>query len=151
MTLGFYINYRLEGIPGYYVSERENTLRREKLINQSLNFNESMVICNIESGFPTLNEARINLKEIIIKEKKNNTKAIKLIHGYGSSGVGGKLRQGLRESLRRRKKEGEIKGFIIGENFSNRPENDEYIKQNPFFVNDPDFGKGNLGITIIIL
>ena len=43
---------------------------------------------------------------------------LKVIHGYGSSGKGGALCFGLRKSFGLRKKEGAIKDFIAGEDFS---------------------------------
>ena len=47
-----------------------------------------------------------------------NVEAGSEIHGYGSSGKGGALRVGLRKSFGLRKKEGVIKEFIAGEDFS---------------------------------
>jgi len=41
--------------------------------------------------------------------------AVKVIHGYGSSGVGGALRQGIRKSLISRRKEGSVKAVVFGE------------------------------------
>ena len=44
--------------------------------------------------------------------------AVKLIHGYGSSGKGGKIRLELRAYLERQKQRGKIRDYIPGERFS---------------------------------
>src|SRR6266513_2897943 len=73
---------------------------------------------NVEAGFPTLEEARRLVIEEIKKAKREGVKVLKVIHGYGASGTGGALCVGLQKSFRLRKKEGVIKDFIAGEDFS---------------------------------
>ena len=72
----------------------------------------------VEDGFPTLEEARKLVLEDIRKARREGVRVLKVIHGYGSSGKGGKLQHGLRKSFALRKKEGMIKDFIFGEEFS---------------------------------
>ena len=67
---------------------------------------------NVEAGLPTLDEARRLVIAEIKRAKREGVKVLKVIHGYGSSGKGGALCVGLR------KKEGVIKEFIAGEDFS---------------------------------
>jgi hypothetical protein len=73
---------------------------------------------NVEAGLPTLDKARRLVIEEIRRAKREGVKVLKVIHGYGSSGQGGALCFGLRKSFRLRKKEGVIKDFIGGEDFS---------------------------------
>ena len=73
---------------------------------------------NVEAGLPTLDEARRLVIEEIKRAKREGVKVLKVIHGYGSSGMGGALCFGLRKSFRLRKKEGAIKDAIAGEEFS---------------------------------
>jgi DNA-nicking Smr family endonuclease len=61
---------------------------------------ESVVTVNLEMGHPTVEEARRLLKAELEKCRSRKVTAVKVIHGYGSSGVGGALRQGIR--LRRK-------------------------------------------------
>lgn len=56
--------------------------------------------------------------EEIRRAKREGVKVLKVIHGYGSSGKGGALCIGLRKSFRLRKKEGVIRDFVEGEDFS---------------------------------
>jgi hypothetical protein len=66
----------------------------------------SIVTLNLETDFPTVEEARQVLKTELEKCRSRKVTAIKVIHGYGSSGVGGGLRQGIRKSLISRRREG---------------------------------------------
>lgn len=107
---------------------------------------------NLEFDLPTLDEARKRLIEIIEREKKEGTKVFKIIHGYGSSGTGGKLRIGLRRSLRKRIKEKKISDFIPGEEFNLYSERTRhFLDEIPNLKYEQDFNRNNHGITIIIL
>src|SRR3954464_2205327 len=73
---------------------------------------------NVEASFPTVDEARRLVIEEIRRAKREGVKVLKVIHGYGSSGKGGALCVGLRKSFKLRKKEGVIRDFVPGEDFS---------------------------------
>ena len=72
---------------------------------------------NLEEGMPTVSDAGKHLAKII-RESKSNQKVIKIIHGYGSSGVGGAIKISIHKSLRKRMKSNEIAAFIPGEAIS---------------------------------
>jgi DNA-nicking Smr family endonuclease len=76
----------------------------------------AIVTINVEDGLPTLDEARTRLKSALAECWSRKVLAAKIIHGYGSSGIGGVLRHGIRNSLISRRKEGQIKAVIFGEN-----------------------------------
>ncbi len=107
---------------------------------------------NVESDFPTLDEARQLVKEEIQKAKHDRMRVLKVIHGYGSTGKGGKLCVGLRKSFALRKKEGVIKDFIPGEDFSifNATTLNllEVVRD---LRGDPDLNATNEGVTILWL
>lgn len=107
---------------------------------------------NVEAGFPSLDDARRLVIEEIKRTKREGVKALKVIHGYGSSGTGGKLCVGLRKSFGLRKKEGVIKNFITGEDFSIF--NDTalaLVEAVPEVRGDPDLSAINEGVTILWL
>jgi len=107
---------------------------------------------NVEAGLPTLDEARRMVAEQIRRAKREGTKVLKVIHGYGSSGKGGALCIGLRKSFGLRKKEGVIRDFIAGEDFSIF--NDTVLgllEAVPELRGDPDLGATNEGVTILWL
>lgn len=105
---------------------------------------------NAEAGLPTLDEARRRVIEEIKRAKREGVKVLKVIHGYGSSGKGGALCVGLRKSFRLRKKEGVIKEWIAGEDFSifNDPVL-ALLGAVPEMRGDPDLNATNEGITVL--
>lgn len=68
---------------------------------------------NVENGF-TGDEALAYVKQILSNSKKV---CICIIHGYGSSGKGGVIRQKVRSFLNAQLKNGKIKAVINGEDF----------------------------------
>jgi len=111
----------------------------------------SIVIINVEDGLPTLEEARARLKSEFAKCKSRNVKAAKIIHGYGSTGVGGVLRQGIRKSLISRRKDGQIKAVIFGEKWGIFDSSTRAILEvYPELRKDRDLCNSNPGISIVI-
>ena len=51
-------------------------------------------IVNLEDGMPTVEEARLRMNYELQNARREGCAAVKLIHGYGSSGAGGALRIG---------------------------------------------------------
>lgn len=90
--------------------------------------------------------------EAIRNARRSGVRALKIIHGYGSSGKGGKLCVGLRKSFALRKKEGVIKDFIPGEDFSIFDGRVlELLEVVSELRGDPDLNATNEGITIVWL
>ena len=107
---------------------------------------------NIKSDLPTVNDAIRRVTYNIRNGKSLGTSAIKMIHGYGSTGKGGKIRTETRRYLAEQKRRGLIRDFICGENFSIFDE----ATRRAFVVcddlrRDHDLDRHNNGITIIIL
>jgi len=107
---------------------------------------------NVEAGLPTLDEARSLVAGEIKRAKREGVKVLKVIHGYGSSGKGGALCIGLRKSFGFRKKEGVIRDFIAGEDFTifNNVVL-ALLEAAPDLRSDPDLGATNEGVTILWL
>ncbi len=107
---------------------------------------------NIEIDLPTLDEARRALIAEIKAAKREKTRVLKVIHGYGSSGKGGALCVGLRKSFSLRKKEGVIKDFVPGEDFCIFNETTlRLLEAVPQLRTDPDLNATNEGITLLWL
>lgn len=112
----------------------------------------SLCTCNVEASFPSLDEARRSVTEQIRKAKREGVRVLKIIHGYGSTGKGAALNHGLRKSFVLRKKEGVIKDFIPGENFTIFNVTVlTLLELVPALRSDPDLGKTNEGITVLWL
>ncbi len=107
---------------------------------------------NLESNLPSLDEARRRLLVEMDAARREGMRVLKVVHGYGSSGEGGKLCVGIRKSLRLRVKEGKAVLVVPGERFSSdATEGRELVKRYPALRGDRDFNRMNLGITIVEL
>ena len=107
---------------------------------------------NVEAGWPTLDDARRLVIAEIKQAKRDRARVLKVIHGYGASGKGGTLCVGLRKSFGLRKKEGSIKNFIAGEDFSIFNETTlDLLEAVPELRGEPDLGAANEGITMVWL
>ncbi len=101
---------------------------------------------------PTVDEARRRFAEALRQARKDGASAIILIHGYGSSGVGGKIRTGIQSSLRMRQKEGLIRAFVTGENWRYGDPTTEWIlNECPALDDDPDLDAGNKGMSVVLI
>lgn len=101
---------------------------------------------------PTVERARLRLQHELAKARKQGCQAVKIIHGYGSSGAGGALRLELQKELRRAVLLGTIRAFIPGEDW--RVSNEaawELLKKFPEWKQDSDLGRNNQGISIVVL
>jgi len=107
---------------------------------------------NLKSDMPTANDAIRRITYNIKNAGAFGVTAIKLIHGYGSTGKGGAIRVEARKYLERQKQRGQIKDYIKGEDFSIFDE----PTRNAFAIcgelrRDCDIERHNNGITIVIL
>ena len=106
----------------------------------------------IKDGMPTVEEARRRLLTELVSARAKGLAAIKLIHGYGSTGQGGALRDALRRSLTLRRKEGKIRSWVAGERWDPFEQvAREVIDEVPELARDQDLGRGNEGVTIVLL
>jgi hypothetical protein len=107
---------------------------------------------NLEDGRPTRNEALLRLSFELHKARQSHVEVIKIVHGYGSSGVGGVLRFAIWSELRQMKERGQIRAYCSGEDW--RISNEiawEILKKHPALKKDSDLGRANKGITIVAL
>lgn len=99
-----------------------------------------------------MNIALLRLDRALASARAERVPLLKLIRGYGSSGVGGRLREEVWKALDRFEHNGLIAGFIPGEDFrlSNQA-SWELVKRDKTIKEDRDFGRANRGITLVIL
>lgn len=107
---------------------------------------------NIEDGMPPVEEARLRLDHELHEARAEKATALRVIHGYGSSGVGGALRVAIQLRLRELRESGEIREVIYGENWRIADEASwKWLQRYPEWKKDSDLGRGNKGISIVIL
>ncbi len=104
---------------------------------------------NIKHDLPTKTLALERLNVILKYEREP---IIKIIHGYGSHGVGGDIKLLIRQILEEKVNKNEIKAYIPGEAFGHLLGYDYLIKTYlKYLEKDSDYKKVNEGITYIIL
>ena len=109
-------------------------------------------IINLEEGMPRVEEARLRMQHELHVAREQRYKAVKLVHGYGSSGAGGVLRVELQKELQRLAQNGTIRVIIPGENWRVSDEATwELLKRFPEWKQDSDMGRCNKGISIVVL
>ncbi len=107
---------------------------------------------NIKADMPTADDAIKRITYHLHSSKKLGFKALKIIHGYGSTGAGGKIKVRARKYLEDQKRRGVIKGFITGEDFSIFDEATRAaFAVCPDLRGDPDLERHNNGMTIVLL
>jgi len=107
---------------------------------------------NIEYGMPTVDEAMPLLTDRLRRLKQSGVKAVKIIHGYGSTGKGGRLRKATLKLLEESKASGLIKDFVVGEQWSKfELRTLTLIDRLPQLYQDQDLELHNRGITIVFL
>lgn len=107
---------------------------------------------NLEAGMPPVDTALRWLEAELHAARKMGRPGLKLIHGYGSSGTGGKIRTACRKYLREQLDAGRVRLVIRGEDFSIFSEE----TRRGFTLcaqlrGDRDLDRENRGVTIVIL
>jgi hypothetical protein len=106
----------------------------------------------LKEGMPSVEQARARLSNEIAAAQQAGLKVLKVVHGYGSTGVGGDLRFAVQATLRQMASKKEIRDCIYGENWRTSDERTwELLKQMPELKGDSDLGKSNKGMTIVLL
>ena len=107
---------------------------------------------NLELGMPYAADAVRRMTFEIHHSKSMHCTVLKIIHGYGSSGRGGKIRLAARERLEFLQRKHEIQGFIPGEKFSIFDEaTRNAFAHCPELRKDRDLERSNNGVTFILL
>ena len=112
----------------------------------------AVTVLNLEEGMPVVSEALDRLRLGLQEMRFRRVKVVKLIHGYGSTGRGGKIRAGVREELAGMKRKKLIRDYIPGEDFGPvDAASRKLAEQCGNIVRDPDYGRMNHGITVVHL
>ena len=108
---------------------------------------------NIKQGSPNVEEALDELTEQLRKSLELGIKTIILIHGYGSSGEGGRIKWAIHDALENNRYSDRVLDYFFGENVAygteayqallrRRPGLKRYLKR---------FKEGNAGMTVLLL
>ena len=112
----------------------------------------ALKVVNLEQDMPTVPLALSLLNDALRMARNERFAAVKVIHGYGSTGQGGAIRTAMQAELAQRARAGEIKAFIAGEDWRISDEGSWALLQScPELKQDSDLGRGNKGISIVVL
>ena len=107
---------------------------------------------NIKDDLPSAGDAIRRITFHLRHGKELGAGAVKIIHGYGSTGAGGKIRSRARAYLEEQKKSGKIRDFIPGEQFSIFHDGTrQAFARCPELRQDRDLERHNNGMTIVVL
>ncbi len=109
-------------------------------------------VLNLKENSPTIEQALAIFEINVSAYKLEGVKVVKVIHGYGSHGVGGDICLQLRRLLRSMKKGKKIKDFLLGNEWDMSNEKCiNILTELKDCYNDEDLGNSNPGITIVVL
>ena len=107
-------------------------------------------IVNLKAGMPPVEEAKRRLLESLYAPRGASGPVVKIIHGYGSSGTGGAIRNAVRELLATWQREGKVVTLIRGEDWSIFDGASQGLRERySFLKGDEDLDRGNAGVTIV--
>lgn len=109
-------------------------------------------VVNIEFGRPVVEEAINKLGNEIERASYDGVSVLTVIHGYGSSGRGGVIRQECRKILKYWESRGKIKDFVVGERFAKKEgRTRELLRRFPELMNNDNLNRGNRGVTLVVI
>ncbi len=107
---------------------------------------------NLEEGMPPVEEGLERLEEALRSARHEGVRVLRIIHGYGSSGSGGKIRKACRVLLKQKAGSRQIRGFLPGEDYSRETgAGRALIKRQPSLSRTEHADRGNPGITFVEL
>lgn len=106
---------------------------------------ERVAEVNLKKGNPDSQLALERLEYAIELHRGKGTAVLRLIHGYGSAGVGGTIRTEVRRRLEQIRSQGRIRRVVPGEDIlrSRHRELPDWFEQDPSDVSNP-------GITVVV-
>jgi hypothetical protein len=111
-----------------------------------------MKTVNLKADMPLVSEALQRLESELVLAAQKKISALKVIHGYGSTGAGGDIRIAVQKRLRELVQSGKLRGCIFGEDWSKSNEAAWQLLQSKTELKaDSDLGRRNQGITIVLL
>jgi len=107
---------------------------------------------NLKAGLPLVEEALRRLDVELAAARSKGARLIRVIHGYGSGGSGGGIKEAARKRLRQLERRGEIRGLVTGEEYSEASDKGRrLLKTYPALKNSVRPDTRNRGITFVEL
>jgi len=111
---------------------------------------ERVISSNLEAGLPSAEQSLERLERTLREARSCGAKVVRLIHGYGSTGRGGKIRDAVRRELGRKLARCEVKAVVPGENYSSTTNSGrDLLSRFKELKNTERSDSSNPGLTII--
>ena len=111
-----------------------------------------MRVVNIKKDNPNVDYALYLIDEEIRYSRATGNKVIVIIHGYGSHGTGGAIKEGVKRYLPNLKKSGIITDYVLGENWGNLNPVKKMIESiDPQIILNENVYLINSGVSVILL
>jgi len=109
-------------------------------------------VVNLEQGLPTVARALERLELELESSQRQGFRVVTFIHGYGSTGKGGAIREAVRARLQYYKYKGRINELLPGEHFSSRSgAGRQLLRRFPTLSSHHDLNRANPGITLVVI
>lgn len=110
---------------------------------------KKVVEVNLESEMPTVDVAIQKMKNSLTTYKRQGYRAVILIHGYGSTGVGGSIKAAVTKCLAESSMKGIVRTFAAGEQWTSRKK--ELVGMCKALENYEHKIANNYGVSVVIL
>lgn len=111
-----------------------------------------LIVVNLKEDMPPVDIALCNMELEIELAKISGVKAIKFIHGYGSSGLGGAICKAVRERVASLKKQRIIKDYVFGEDWNlDNPKCFKIVTSLKNGYDGEDLNMCNAGMTVVVV
>ncbi len=104
---------------------------------------------NLERGYPTADMAVRNMVDHLGTCKRQGVRSLVLVHGYGSSGTGGKIKTAVHRKLKEPSMAGLVRMICPGEDWMNRKS--AMLNSCPGLQDYESRISGNYGVTVVLL
>lgn len=107
---------------------------------------------NLKEGMPPVDEGLDRLEIALHSARHEGIRILRIIHGYGSTGKGGNLKEACRILLRRKAGSKQIHSFLPGEDYSRSSSAGKALmKRHPALNRTERMDRRNPGITFVEL
>jgi hypothetical protein len=113
---------------------------------------QPLVTVNLKSGLPSAGDAVRQLDIKLAAARSKGARIVRIIHGWGSAGSGGAIKDATHEHLRRLQRQEHIRRFIAGDEYSQlTAEGRDLLRACPVLKSSLRSDRLNPGITFVEL
>ena len=112
---------------------------------------EQIRTVNLKEGLPVVEEALSRMRREISDARACRVKVLKFVHGYGSTGTGGKIKQAVQVELASMHLQGQIRMYVVGDDYAVSVAGQELRARYPELLRSRRQDFENRGITFVEL